>query len=117
MPAESTRLRRSLGRRDRRFLAIVAAAIVLGTPVGLVLAERTPKPPAGCTRRLERGFMGGQTATICRNPSRKSALDGPARDHQTRQSDARRDERLKARPFVRHAARLALVGVPLRQAD
>jgi hypothetical protein len=115
MPAESARLRRSLQSRDRRFLALVAA-VVLSTPVTLVLAERNAKPPPGCVRRLERGFMGGQTLTTCRDPSRES-LDGSAPAHQTRQSDARPDERRQAPPFVRRAHRTALVGLPLRQAD
>lgn len=117
MPAESARLRRSLQRRDRRFLAIVAAAVALGAPAGLVLSEGSAKPAAGCSRRLERGFMGGQTVTVCRNPSGESTLDGSVPAHQTRQSDGRRDERLEARPFARRAHRLALVGVPLRRAD
>lgn len=122
MPAERARLRPSLQRRDRRFLAIVAAAVVLGTTTALVLAGRDAKPPTGCVRRLERGFMGGQTVTICRNRSTEPAqpennLDGSSGTHQTRQSDARRDERSEARPFVRRAHRLALVGIPLRQAD
>ena len=116
MPAESRRLRRSLQQRDHRFLAVVAAAVVLGAPTGVVLAERTAKLPRGCTQRLERGFMGGQTQTVCLHPSRQS-LDGFARAHQTRQSDGRAAERPEAPPFVRRAPRLALVGVPLRQAD
>ncbi len=122
MPAECARLRRSLQRRDRRFLAIVAAVVFLGVPTALVLADRNAKPPTGCVRRLERGFMGGQTVTVCRNqstepPQAENGLDGSSGTHQTRQSDARRDERSEARPFVRRAHRLALVGIPLRQAD
>jgi hypothetical protein len=69
VPAESARLRRRLGARDRRFLAIVAAVIVLGTPAGVVLAARDAKPPPGCVRRLERGFMGGQTVLTCHSPA------------------------------------------------
>jgi hypothetical protein len=122
VPAESARLRRSLGGRDRRFLAIVAAAVVLATATMLVLAGRGANPPAGCVRHLERGFMGGQTVTICGNPSTeppeaKNSLDGSLGTHQTRQSDARRDERSEAPPFVRRAHRPALVGIPFRQAD
>ena len=117
MPAESARLRRSLQARDRRFLAVVAAASCLVVPTVLIQANRDAKPPPGCARHLEPGFMGGQSATVCRNPSRKGSLDGPARAHQTRLSDGRRDERIEAPPFARRAPRLALVGVPLRQAD
>lgn len=109
MPAEQARLRRSLQGRDRCFLAIVAAALLLVTPAALILADRGAKSPAGCVRRLEAGFMGGQTVTVC--------LDGSRAAHQTPQSDARRDERSEAASFVRRAHRPALVGVPLRQAD
>ena len=69
MPAESVRLGRQLQGRDRGFLAIVAAAVALGTPTGIVLAERHAQPPPGCVRHLERGFMGGQTVTTCRSPA------------------------------------------------
>lgn len=65
MPAESARLRRRLDARDRRFVAVVVAAVALATPAAIVLAERGPGPPAGCVRRLERGFMGAQTVTTC----------------------------------------------------
>jgi hypothetical protein len=122
VPAEPARLRRTLQGRDRRFLAIVAAAALLGIPATLVLADRHAKPPIGCARRLERGFMGGQTVTICRRASpqpleREVGLDGSGAAHQTRQSDARRDERSDPFSFVRRAHRIALVGIPLRQAD
>lgn len=66
MPVESARLRRRLDGRDRRFVGIVAVAVVLGTPAGIVLAGRDSRPPPGCVRKLERGFMGGQTVTTCR---------------------------------------------------
>jgi hypothetical protein len=69
MPAESARLRRRLDRRDRRFVGLVVAAAVLGTPAGIVLAGRDSGPPPGCVRTLERGFMGGQTVTVCRSPA------------------------------------------------
>jgi hypothetical protein len=109
VPAERARLRQTLQARDRRFLAIVAAALFLVAPAVLILAGRGAKPPAGCVRHLEAGFMGGQTVTIC--------LDGPRAAHQTPQSDARRDERSEAASFVRRAHRPPLVGIPLRQAD
>jgi hypothetical protein len=65
MPAESARLRRRLGRRDRRFLGLVVTTAALAAPVGVVLAEHGSKVKPGCVRTLERGFMGGQTVTRC----------------------------------------------------
>jgi hypothetical protein len=75
VPAETARLQRRLAGRDRRFLTAVVAAVVLGTPAGVVLAERHAKPPLGCVRRLERGFMGGQTVTTCHSPARTGRRD------------------------------------------
>lgn len=65
MPAESARLQRRIGRRDRRFLGLVVATAALAAPVGVFVAEQSSKARPGCVRTLERGFMGGQTVTRC----------------------------------------------------
>ena len=72
MPAESARLLRPVGRRDRRFLGIALAAAALAAPAGVVLAAGSSKPPPGCVRTLEPGFMGGQTVTKCEKPAAAS---------------------------------------------
>lgn len=66
MPAEAARLRRDLGRTDRRFLGLVLAAAALAAPVGVLVAGHGSKARPGCVRTLEPGFMGGQTVTRCR---------------------------------------------------
>jgi len=75
VPAENARLRR-LARRDRRFLAAVVAVAALAAPAGVVLAGRGSAPPVGCVRKLERGFMGGQTVTVCSRQPAGRALTG-----------------------------------------
>jgi hypothetical protein len=65
MPAESTRLSRRVRGRDRAFVALVAGAALVGTPVAIVLSGRSSDPPAGCVSVLRPGFMGGQTTTWC----------------------------------------------------
>jgi hypothetical protein len=47
------------------FVAVVAGAALVGTPVAIVLADRSSDPPAGCVSVLRPGFMGGQTTTWC----------------------------------------------------
>lgn len=78
MPAESRRLRRRVRSRDRWFLAAAACVAVVGTPVAIVLTSSSGAGDrAGCVSRIEAGFMGGQTRTVC--GARAAALCHAAR--------------------------------------
>jgi hypothetical protein len=63
VPAESQRLLRRVGARDRRFLAVVAGVAAIATPVAVVFSGS--HPPSGCVTTTRAGFMGGQTYRYC----------------------------------------------------
>lgn len=65
MPAESARVRRPLGRRDRCFLALAACAALAATSAAAVVGGRGSEPAPGCVATIQPGFMGGQTSTVC----------------------------------------------------
>ncbi len=67
MPAESERLRRRLGGRDRWFLALVAAALIAATATGFLLGRHGSGrgPNARCVQYSHPNFTGGATYTFC----------------------------------------------------
>jgi hypothetical protein len=66
VPAETTRLSRRLGARDRRFLTVFACAVVASIPIGLVLAHRdSGGTPSHCVSVQGVGFMGGGSTQYC----------------------------------------------------
>ena len=65
MPAESKRLFHRIGARDRRFLALAASAVVIGTPAAVVLGGTSSGADPNCVTTIRAGFMGGQTYTYC----------------------------------------------------
>ncbi len=67
MPAESERLRRRIGARDRLFLGLVAAALLAGIVVA-VLASRHGGGAGGgadCVSYSHPNFTGGATYRYC----------------------------------------------------
>lgn len=65
MAAESERLRRRLGRRDRWFLLLVAAAALVAIAVGLVAAGHGPRSRTDCVAFSHPNFTGGATYRYC----------------------------------------------------
>jgi hypothetical protein len=69
MPAEAARLEREVGRRDRRFLAALACAAVIGTPVAVLIARHDSKPAsrsgAACIDAPHAGVLGGGAYHYC----------------------------------------------------
>ena len=63
MPTESRRLLHRVGIRDRRFLAVVAGAAAIATPVAVVFSGSHPS--SGCVTTTRAGFMGAQTYRYC----------------------------------------------------
>ena len=64
MPAEGERLFRRLGRRDRFFIGIVAALLVVGVVVALLIGNGT-ESNAGCVVYSRAGFTGNETSRYC----------------------------------------------------
>jgi hypothetical protein len=69
VPAEAARLKRQVGRRDRRFLAALACAAVVATPA-IILAGRHETTPssregAACIEVAHAGVLGGGTYHYC----------------------------------------------------
>jgi hypothetical protein len=69
VPAEAARLKRRVGRRDRRFFAALACAAVVATPA-IVLAARhetkpSPREGAACIDVAHAGVLGGGTYHYC----------------------------------------------------
>ena len=69
MPAEAARLKRQVGRRDRRFFAALACAAVVATPA-IILAGRHETTPssregAACIDVAHAGVLGGGTYHYC----------------------------------------------------
>jgi hypothetical protein len=65
MPAESARLRRSVGVCDRRFLGFVVAVVTVGAALAVVFGGHVPTARPGCLPVTKAGFMGGQTRILC----------------------------------------------------
>jgi len=66
VPAETQRLQRRLGIRDRVFLALVGVAAVAGSTVAIVMADSGGIPyKAGCVSRTQAYTMGAATGQYC----------------------------------------------------
>jgi hypothetical protein len=65
MPAEASRLRRRVGRRDRRVLVLLATLAVAGTAAGIALPGGEQPPETGCITYAEAGVLGGGTWRLC----------------------------------------------------
>jgi len=67
MPAEASRLERRLGKRDWRFLAALAGAALVATPLAVVASARSSDPakPSTCVTFAAAGVMGGGTWHLC----------------------------------------------------
>jgi hypothetical protein len=65
VPAESSRLRRRIRRRDRWFIAVVACAVLCATAAAVVLSGSPATRDGSCVSLIRPGFMGGQTVTYC----------------------------------------------------
>jgi hypothetical protein len=69
MPAEAARLKRQVGRRDRRFFAALACAAVVATPA-IIFAGRHETTPssregAACVDVAHAGVLGGGRYHYC----------------------------------------------------
>lgn len=69
MPAEAVRLKRRIGHRDRRFLAALVCAAVIGTPAIVLVgrhggAQASPRN-ATCIEAAHAGVLGGGTYHYC----------------------------------------------------
>jgi hypothetical protein len=71
VPAEASRLRRRVGRRDRRVLVALAALAVAGTAVGVALPGHTKAPAPACIVFDEAGVLGGGTWRLCGDAARE----------------------------------------------
>ena len=85
MPTEASRFNHTLGRRDRRFFAVLACAAAVGAPAAVLALGGPSSPPSdGCARVIRPGFMGGVTVRDCsaRYPSSasRSATESTMRD-------------------------------------
>lgn len=69
MPAEAARLKRQVGRRDRRFFAALVCAAVVGTPAIILAGRHETTPPsrqgAACIDVPHAGVLGGGTYHYC----------------------------------------------------
>jgi hypothetical protein len=67
VPADARRLRRPIGRRDRRFFGVLAAGAAVAAAVGaLGLGARTaPSESPRCITRPAVGVMGGGAWRFC----------------------------------------------------
>jgi hypothetical protein len=65
VPAEASRLRRRVNRRDRLVLVAVATLAAAGTAVGVALPGRAQPAQAGCITYDEAGVLGGGTWRLC----------------------------------------------------
>ncbi len=75
MPAESNRLRRRLGARDRRLIAAAACVAAASAPAALLVGGHASRPRS-CVTYDRAGFMGAETVTVCDN--RRKELTGTA---------------------------------------
>ena len=70
MPAEAARLERRIGRRDRRFFAVLACAAVIGAPAIALFARHDTASPASrsgavCIDAPHAGVLGGGAYHYC----------------------------------------------------
>jgi len=65
VPAESNRLSRRLRPRDRVFLAVIACAVVVLVPIGVLVADHSHTPSGHCVTELRASIMGGATFKFC----------------------------------------------------
>jgi hypothetical protein len=67
VPAESDRLRRRIGGRDRLFLGLVAGALVAATVTGVLVSRHAPQsgPHERCLQFSHPNFTGGATYKYC----------------------------------------------------
>ena len=67
MPVETGRLQRRIGPRDRRFLALLACAALVGTPSAVLLGGHGERSSVGarCVTTTGASIMGGATFTYC----------------------------------------------------
>ncbi len=73
MPAESSRLRRRLGARDRRLIAAAVCAAAASGPAALLVGGHAARP-ASCSTYDRAGFMGAETVTVCGRDNRRKEL-------------------------------------------
>jgi hypothetical protein len=67
VPAESKRLYRRIGRRDRWFLALLLVAALVATPAAVVLLQNDSARGADdrCVTVMRASIMGGATYKYC----------------------------------------------------
>jgi hypothetical protein len=70
VPAEAARLERRIGRRDRRFFAVLACAAVIGAPAIVLVARHHTASPASrsdaaCIDAPHAGVLGGGAYHYC----------------------------------------------------
>lgn len=69
MPAEAIRLQRRLGARDRLFIAVLAAAVVLGAIAAIAFGQSGGGAPAasgtGCVTVTRASWMGSANLAYC----------------------------------------------------
>jgi hypothetical protein len=69
VPAEAIRLQRRLGTRDRLFIAILAAATVIGSIAAIAIGHIGGDSPAasgtGCVTVTRASWMGSATLSYC----------------------------------------------------
>lgn len=96
MPAESARLLRRIGRRDRWFVAIIAGGALAATPAAILLSDSGApgSAGAGCVSAIVPGFMGGETHVYCGAEARAFCRSEVARGGET--ATACREEVLAA---------------------
>jgi hypothetical protein len=80
VPAESSRLRRRLGARERLFIAAIACAVVAAVPIGIVVAHQgSGGPPRHCVTELRASIMGGATFTFCGKAANRECVRAAAK--------------------------------------
>jgi hypothetical protein len=69
VPAEAIRLQRRLGARDRLFIAILAAATLIGAIAAIAIGRSGDDSPAasatGCVKVTRASWMGSATLSYC----------------------------------------------------
>ena len=66
MPAETKRLHKRIGLRDRWFLALVTGVVLVCAPTAIVVsAHSSPQLEPGCVTTIRAHFMGGATVKYC----------------------------------------------------
>jgi hypothetical protein len=65
VPAESERLRRRLGGRDRWFLGLVAGALLATIAVAFIIGDHGSRVDGRCVEYSHPNFTGGATYVYC----------------------------------------------------